>query len=108
MTKGTIKVQGIDFRWSIFRKPKWATGRFEENELRGLAILVEALEPSRRQLILEFSIDPSRHGDMPQHQRFRVHVGRLTQCIEDAISAGWDPGSRGKRFIYEAGHLQPS
>jgi hypothetical protein len=107
MKSGIINVRGADYRWSVFSEPRWATGRFEETQLRGLAILVESLQPSRRQLLLEFSIDPSRHGDMPQHQRFRIHDGRLTQSIEDAINAGWDPVSRGKRFIHEAGQLQP-
>jgi len=59
----------------------------------GLAILVESLEPSRRQLLLEFAIDRTRHGDMPQHQRFRIHRNRLAGAIQNAIDAGWDPES---------------
>jgi len=107
MTEGIIKVQGTDYRWSVHRQPTWATGQHEQYKLRGLAILVEPLQVSRRQLILEFSIDASRHGDLPQHQRFRIHPGRLAQGIEDALNAGWDPESRGKPFIHEAGQLQP-
>ncbi len=107
MNEGIVNVQGVDYRWSVHRQPTWATGRFEQYELRGLAILVEPLQASRRQLILEFSIDSSRHGDMPQHQRFHIHPGRLTQSIADAIEAGWNPESRGKPFTHEAGQLQP-
>jgi hypothetical protein len=105
--KGIVKVGEIDFRWSVFRQPTWATARHDKLSLLGVAILVEHPEPSRRDLLLEFDIDPTRHGDMPQHQRFRITDGRLVEAIESAMSAGWDAESRGKRFVYEAGTLQP-
>ncbi len=105
--KGIIRVGDVDYRWSIYRQPTWTTGRSPGYTLLGLAILVESLEASKRPLLLEFAIDRTRHGDMPQHQRFRIHDGRLIEAIEDAVRAGWDPTSRGKRFVYEAGPLQP-
>jgi hypothetical protein len=107
MKKGTIKVGDADYRWSVYRQPTWTTGRSPGYTLLGLAILVEPLESSRRRLLLEFAIDRTRHGDMPQHQRFRIHDCRLTEAIQNARDAGWDPESRGKRFVYEAGPLQP-
>jgi hypothetical protein len=105
--KGVVKVGEIDYRWSVFRQPTWTRGRDQEFILLGLAILVEPPEPSRRELLLEFEIDRTRHGDMPHHQRFHVPDGRLVEAIESAMRAGWDPDSRGKRFVYEAGTLQP-
>lgn len=106
--KGTVKVGETDFRWSIFRQPTWTRGRTQEGfTLLGLAILVEPPESSRRDLLLEFGIDRTRHGDMPQHQRFRIPDARLVKAIENAMIAGWNPESRGKRFVYEAGTLQP-
>ncbi len=105
--KGTVKVGEVVYRWSVFRQPTWTRGRDHGHTLLGLAILVEPPEPSHRELILEFNIDRTRHGDMPQHQRFRIHDGRLVEAIECAIRAGWDPDSRGKCFVYEAGALQP-
>jgi hypothetical protein len=73
-----------------------------------MAILVEALRSNTRALLLEFAIDPTKHGDMPQQQRFRVSEKRLIQCIRNATDAGWDPNSRGKRFIFDAGSLNPN
>jgi hypothetical protein len=105
--KGSIRIGEIDFRWSVFRQPTWARGSHDAYVLRGLAILVEPPEQSRRELVLEFEIDRSRHGDMPQHQRFRIPDGRLIEAVESAMRAGYDPESRGKRFVYEAGALQP-
>ena len=105
---GIIKVRETDFRWTVFRQPTWTRGRAGDvPTLLGLAILVEHSEPSHRDLLLEFDIDRTRHGDMPQHQRFRIPDGRLIKAVESAMEAGYDPESRGKRFIYEAGTLQP-
>jgi hypothetical protein len=106
--KGTVRVGGAEYLWSVHRQPTWTSGRSSPGHtLLGLAILVESPEPSRRQLVLEFGIDPTRHGDMPHHQRFIMPDGRLIEAIQNAIDAGWDPDSRGKRFVYEAGPLQP-
>ena len=105
--KGSIRVGEMDFRWSVFRQPAWSRGAHDAYVLRGLAILVEPPEQSRRELVLEFEIDRSRHGDMPQHQRFRIPDGRLIEAVESAMQAGYDPETRGKRFVYEAGTLRP-
>ena len=105
--QGIVKVGEADYRWSVFRQPSWTSGRDGQFTLFGLAILVVPPEPSHRELLLEFEIDPNRPGDMPPHQRFRLPEGRLVGAIESAIRAGWDPGSRGKRFHHEGGALQP-
>src|SRR5215831_9975930 len=96
---GTVQVHGNEYRWGVYRQPRWTSARV----LLGLTILVESMEPSHRKLILEFAIDPTRHGDMPQHQRFRVSARRLIEAIQEAMTAGWDPDSRGKPFVFQAG-----
>jgi hypothetical protein len=98
---GTVQIDGVEFHWSIYRQPTWTSAY----KLLGLAILVKSPEPSKRELVLEFEIDPTRHGDMPQHQRFRVSKRRLMECIQNAMKAGWDPNSRGKHFVFEAGSV---
>lgn len=105
--KGSIRIGETDFRWSLYRQPTWARGQNDVPVLLGLAILVEPPQQSHRELVLEFDIDRSRHGDMPQHQRFRIPDSRLIEAVESAMRAGYDPESRGKRFVYEAGTLQP-
>ena len=104
--QGIVKVGDSDYRWSIFRQPTFTRDENQQHKILGLAILVESVEPSCRGLILQFNIHPTAHRDMRKHQRFRVTEGRLIQAIENALSAGWDPESRGKRFVYEAGFLQ--
>jgi hypothetical protein len=95
----TVQVEGVKYRWRIYRQPKLVSGP----GVLGLALLVESMEDSARGLVLQFSINKWRHHGMPHHQRFRVSDRRLIECIQNAIKAGWDPNSRGKLFVFEAG-----
>jgi hypothetical protein len=99
MKTGTVQVRGVDYGWSVYRQPRW-TG---DGVLLGLALLVKPAKSPQRELILEFAIERTRHGDMPQRQRFQVSKRQLTECIEKALDEGWDPESRGKAFFLSAG-----
>ncbi len=96
---GTVHVDGVEYRWSIHREPRW-TGA---GVLLGPAILVQAVRAGQRELILEFAIEPTRHGEIPQQQRFRVSDRRLIACIQNALKSGWDPETRGKSVFFDAG-----
>jgi hypothetical protein len=104
MKSGTVQVEEVEYRWSIYRQPRW-TG---EGVLLGLAILVKAVNSGGRELVLEFAMGSTRQGDMPQHQRLRVSNRRLMECIQSARNAGWDPDTRGKFFFFDAGPVNPN
>ncbi len=93
-------MEGVEYEWSVYRQPRW-TG---DGALLGLAILVKAVDSKGRELILEFSMDLTRQGDMPL-QKSRVSNRRLIECIQNARDAGWDPATRGKYFFFKAGPL---
>jgi hypothetical protein len=99
MKNGTVIVGKVEYEWSIHRPPRWTGG----GVLLGWAILVKPTEGSRRELILEFSLERTRQGEMPQQQRFQISNRRLVECITNAMDAGWDPESRGKPFFFAAG-----
>ena len=99
MKSGTVKVDGVEYRWSVYRQPSWSSGRGPV----GPAILIESVEPGRRGLLVEFTADPTRHRCMISHQRFRISNPRLVEYIESARRAGWDPESRGKRLCLMPG-----
>jgi len=101
--KGAIEVGDAEFRWSVYRQPRWIRDR----GFLGLAILIEPATESRRRLILEFEFDKSWHRAMPEHVRFRVPNKRLVQCVKSALKAGYDPDSRGKDFVFQAGSVNP-
>jgi hypothetical protein len=99
MKKGAVKVGNVEYEWSIHRQPRW-TG---DGVPLGWAILVKPTERPRRELIVEFAADRTRHGDMPQQPRLQLANRRLIECIQNAIDAGWDPESKGKPFFFAAG-----
>lgn len=103
MKYGTVRIEGVEYGWSIHRQPRW-TGN---GELLGLAVLVKAVHSSGRELILEFSMESGRPGDMPE-QKSRVSNRRLIDSIQNARNAGWDPETRGKYFFFNAGPLSAS
>jgi hypothetical protein len=96
---GTFQVEGVEYRWSVYRQPKWTS-----QGPVGMAILVKPIAPGTRELLLEFALKyGSGHHCMLSHQRFRVSNSRLIQCIQNAMNAGWTPNRRGKRFVFDAG-----
>jgi hypothetical protein len=99
MKAGIVQVEGVEYRWSVYRQPSWSSSRGPV----GMALLIETMENSKRELLVEFSADPTRHKCMISHQRIQISNRRLIECIQNAIKAGWNPNSRGKRFIYDAG-----
>jgi len=101
MKSGTVEVSGVNYQWNVYRQPRW-TG---DGTLLGLAILVKPVKSSRRELVLEFTIDRSRPGDMAQHENAQISKRRIIECIQNALDAGWDPESRGKEFFYSAGSI---
>jgi hypothetical protein len=102
---GTLQVEGIDYRWSVYHQPCWDTVR----GALGLALLFAPMERSRRVLIVEFTVRSGFvHRCMLSHERIRVPDCRLIECVQNAISAGYDPDSRGKPFRFEAGPMKPN
>ena len=103
LKSGNIQVEGVEYRWSVYCQPNWVSDR----GFVGMAILVEAIECSKRELLLEFAMDhPTGHRCMPSHVRFRISNRRLIECVQNAMRAGWDPKSRGKRFNFDAGSVK--
>jgi hypothetical protein len=103
-----VEVDGIRYKWSVYRQPTWVTTGGVG--LLGLALLIEPQEPHQRELILEFEIrlGLGHRKSMSHHQRFKVPKVRLIQCIRSAIESGYEPSSRGKPIRFNAGSTQPS
>jgi len=102
LRSGTVQVDGVEYRWSIYRQPRWTS-----EGMVGKAILVKTTEPGMRELLLEFAVEFAANRCTPQRQ-FRISDRRLTECIQNATHAGWDPSSRGKPFRFDAGPVNPN
>ena len=94
-TSGLITVMGLEYAWEI--KHLWGASSLYAN-YRGLAVTV-ALDSEQRtkELIIEFSIDEFRWERRPTKAHL---IMRITQCIDEAIEAGWVATKRGKPYVY--------
>jgi hypothetical protein len=101
---GVIQVDGTKFLWSIAHKEGHANTGGGQKGIVGLAILVRGKDVNRRHLLLQFE-PTDRYVGRPQRPYFRIPDRRLTECIQNAIAAAWDPESRGKEFVFQAGLL---
>jgi hypothetical protein len=101
---GTVEIDGDEYKWSVVHQQTYtSTG----TRLLGLAILVQLQKASTRDLLLQFD-HVAGHRDMSKHLRFRISDKHLIKCIRNAISSGWDPEARGKKFIFLAGSPKPN
>lgn len=92
---GSILVDGAQFHWTLASEPQWTSRGYQ-----GLCISVEAVEPDRRELVLEYVYESLTKGreilKFPQRPKFSAKM--IEAGIRHAIAAGWDPDSRGKSF----------
>jgi hypothetical protein len=97
MNAGVVEVDGERYSWSVHRQQSWVTSV----GLNGLALLVQS-ENGNRELILQFDGVMGHRMSMGQ-MRFKVSNKRIIECIRTARESGWDPESRGKKFVFSAG-----
>ena len=56
MKSGIVQVDGVEYRWSIYRQPSWTS-----EGLVGMAILVEMMKSGARDLLLDFEMSGPGH-----------------------------------------------
>jgi hypothetical protein len=92
-----VAVGDTIYRWSIHREPQWCTA----DGWKGLALMVEAIDKSGRQLIIELPFQAKSHRSTPHRQRPVVARADVELYIREAMESGWDTDSRGKPFVFE-------
>jgi hypothetical protein len=101
--EGLIVVDGVRLNWKLVSEPQWTS----EHGLRGLRISVRSEDGRHRELVLEFSFPNKGCGYrdlIPQlPQRPQLSEKAIVINVRRAMTAGWDPDSRGKTFILRAG-----
>lgn len=97
-----IMVSGTKYHWSVERYPRYTSeGYF------GVRVHVQA-EHGSRLLVLDFPFEERDHRTMPHHQRPRPSARELFNHIVSAISAGWEPPSRGRPFVFAVRKDKPA
>ncbi len=89
--------------WNLHREQQWST----TDEWRGLAIHVRLADLTRRELHLEYpAVKPQKIGYI-RTDRVVVNISpaKVQEHIQEAMTAGWDPTSRGQPFVFEVSEL---
>jgi hypothetical protein len=96
--EGLIAVDGNRLKWWLVSEPQWST----EDGYIGLRISVQTEDARHRELILEYPFPKKVTGvglpQIPQRPKFSVKT--MEANVRQAMAAGWDPISRGKRFVF--------
>jgi hypothetical protein len=99
--EGLIAVDGNSLKWRLVSEPQWTS----EDGYIGLRISVQTEDAHHRELILEYPFPKKVTGvglpQLPQRPKFSVKT--IEASVRRAIAAGWDPISRGKRFVFNVG-----
>jgi hypothetical protein len=97
---GIVTVDGDNFCWQLLSEPQLTT----VHGSKGLCISVRTEDGRHRELVLEFPMPRKFTGNgaiqIPQRPKFSDKA--IEVAIRKALTAGWDPDSRGKTFIYQA------
>ena len=92
---GVISVDGLEYNWAVQRVPQWCT----VDGWRGMTIAL-GLRDAKREAILEFPMPSDRRSRLqPQLRRPQINKRILENGVRPALSAGWDPTSRGRPVI---------
>ena len=96
--EGLISVEGISLYWQLLSEPQRTTA----HGFKGLCISVSTEDGCHRELVLEYPMPNKFTGNgsvqIPQRPKFSDKT--IEDAVRQAMSAGWDPDSRGKPFIH--------
>jgi hypothetical protein len=96
-------IDGFPMTWRLHREQQLSTA----DGWRGVAIHVQVAEGVRRELHLEYPAVSTRKVAYAGGESVLQNISapKVEEHIRQAIVAGWDPGSRGKPFVFEVDEL---
>lgn len=95
--KGTAEVDGLRYEWAVQREPQWCT----VDGWKGMTIALRQCD-AQREAVLEFPMPSAKRSKLqPQLRRPQVNQRIIENGIRAALTAGWEPASRGKPVVFE-------
>jgi hypothetical protein len=91
---GTVAVDGLHYDWELRREPQWG----ETDGWQGMALALQQ-HATQRGALLEFP-PPKRLLKGLQRGRLQISDAMVCRGIRAALSAGWEPASRGKPMVF--------
>lgn len=92
---GTIEIDGRKFDWELLREPQWCSG----DGWRGMMVALRQ-QDSQREALLEFPMPRGPGNGSPQRRRPKLTDAIIANGVHAALSAGWDPYSRGRPVVF--------
>jgi hypothetical protein len=101
--QSAVTINGFELVWHLHREQNLSTS----DGWRGMVIIAKAAEGARRELRLEYpSIMTARMSALKaESARPTISAAKVKAHIQQAMEAGWDPGSRGQPFVHEMDEL---
>jgi hypothetical protein len=87
-----IEVDGEPYVWRLQRQPQWSS---DAHAFRGMAIAVRHKE-GQREAVVEFPAGRQPRYGAPLLKASHIDPQLVATAIASAVSAGWEPLSRGK------------
>ena len=90
-----IVIDGQPYLWRLQSQPQWPR---DKTEWRGMSLAVRHIG-GKREAILQFPPDRQPRYGAPMLKAERLDTHLVKAAITSALSAGWEPLSRGKTVV---------
>ena len=91
---GTVDVDGVTYDWRLQREPHLS----DDEGWKGMTISL-LQHDARREALLEFPPPKRLLRGLPRG-RLQLDDATISRCVRAAMSAGWEPMSRGKPVVF--------
>ncbi len=89
-----VEVDGVKYEWQLQREPQWT----DAEGWKGMQVAL-LQDGEQRGAVLEFP-PPKRLLKGLQRGRLQISDALVSRGVRAALSAGWEPSSRGKPMIF--------
>lgn len=90
---GAVDVDGVTYDWRLQREPHLS----DDEGWKGMTIALLQRD-AKREALLEFPAPKRLLKGLPRG-RLQLDDATITRCVRAALSAGWEPMSRGRPVV---------
>ncbi|MDB5675636.1 MAG: hypothetical protein JWM65_2618 [Sphingomonas bacterium] len=90
---GTVEIDGLKYEWQLLREPQ-----FTADGWKGMTVSLRQMD-TQREAILEFPTPKRLLKGLPKG-RSQLNDAIAARGVRAALSAGWEPASRGKPMVF--------
>lgn len=91
---GTVQIDGVKYDWELLTEPQLSSSE----GWKGMTVSLRQRDMPR-EAVLEFPTPKRLLKGLPKG-RLQINDAIVSRGVRAALSAGWDPGSRGKPTVF--------